>query len=125
MSFEEGNSFLQILQVEVDRDRRLRRGKNSADIELQIYWKNRSLDDDAVADFPAKLLGQFAVDHRARLIFLPGRQLIIRNLEVRRDLEDFVGIGSELGEKILRLLVFVQTAKPLRGRDRDHSGDGP
>jgi len=72
-----------------------------------------SSESDAISDFPAKLLGQFAVHNTTSLIVLPGGQLIVGDLEVRHHGKDFGGIGSKLCEEVLGLVfVFVQAAEP-------------
>ena len=69
--------------------------------------------------------GELVVDDGAGAITLPGQHLIRGDLEVGEDLQDFIGVGAELGEHILRLLVLVDASKPVVGGNGHYAANGP
>src|SRR5208282_5640054 len=107
-----------------NRDGGLWRNEDSANREFQMQGEDGSLDNDAIPDFPAILLRKFTVHHAPSLVALPSGQLVVWDLEVRIHLKDLRGIGAKLREEILGLIVFVQSAKPLRRSYRHDSGHG-
>ena len=44
---------------------------------------------------------------------LPGFQLVLRNLVLRIHIQNLRRVGTELGEEVVRLIVFVLPSKPL------------
>ena len=93
-------------------------------IRSRCRGENAALQDDVVADFPVVFPGKFNVNDTARAVALPGGELVGGHNLVGGDVEVFVGVGGELGEKVFRLVVFILAAEPGHGDDMHDSGNG-
>ena len=49
--------------------------------------------------------------------------MVVRDFKVRHHLEDFIGISGKLSEEIFRLIILVDSSKPLRRSHRHHAGN--
>src|SRR5579864_2909089 len=97
--------------------------KDATDIQFEIDWINRPLQDNAVAQFPAVLVGQIVIDDHTLPIALPCLDLIFRNGGVAVSLEKLIGVGAKLREEVLRFLVLVDSSEPRHWHNRNYAGN--
>ena len=87
------------------------------DVELPdlalLRLPDRALDRHAVAELPAEPLRQIDADDRALPIGQPGLHLLGRQLELRVDLQERLGLDRDLREEVRRVL--VDAAEPGAG----------
>ena len=112
LSLEERYRFFDVLSVEVDRLVVRVRVINTANVQFKIDRIDRSLQDDAISQLPPIFGGERIVDDDALTVALPRCNLVSGHLGIPINFEKFIRIGAELREKILRLLIFVDSAKP-------------
>src|ERR1700730_4336171 len=122
-AFEKADRFFHVCGVQVERTVRRVDGVNAAQGQVQIRGEDAALQDDVVADFPVVFPGKFNVDDAAGAVALPGGELVGGHDLVGGDVEVFVGIGSELGEIVFRLVVLILAAEPGHGDDVHDSGN--
>src|SRR5215831_11980801 len=125
VAFGLGIAFVEIGLVEIDGLGRRRGGKYAANGQCEVQGKDDALDVQPIADLPAELPGEFGVDDGAGAVMLPGFDLLRGYLKFGIDLEQFLGIGTELGEEVFRLVVLVLPAEPLLVDHLGDTGDGP
>ena len=90
---------------------------NSHDLAL-LRLPDRALDRDAVADLPAEPLREVDADDRALAVGEPGLHLLGRQLELRIDLQERLGLDRDLREEVRRVLVDAAEPGVVRGHRR-------
>src|SRR6202011_4421928 len=103
------NPLFQILCVEVDRLIVGNRAEDTPNIELQVDRVDGALEYNAIAQLPAVFLGQCTVNDPPLPVVLPGCELVGRLRNVPINLEKLFRVGGELSEKVLGLIVFVES----------------
>src|SRR6266404_6777757 len=116
-AFEPADRFFEIFCMEVERAVGRIDGIYAAQCQVGIRGEDAALQDDVVADFPVVFPGEVDVDNAARAVVLPSGELVGGHDFVGRDVEVFVGVGSELSEEVFRLVVLILAAEPGHGDD--------
>src|ERR1043165_4019718 len=96
---------------------------NGADVELRIHRKDRALERDAIADFPAEALHELRADDRALTVVRARLKVGVAHVVIVEHRFHMVVIDSEVREELLRLLVI--RAEPLHLADIDDAGNLP
>jgi hypothetical protein len=81
------------------------------------------LNHNPVPQLPALLPGQGIFDDRAGPILLPRDHLVLWDLIVATDLQEFVGIGAALGKGVFRLVVLVDLVENIQWCNRHCPGN--
>src|SRR5215831_2330695 len=119
----EPGRLIQVLVVK--KDVPLVAGRVGPDVdEIGVDRNVGALEDDVVALFPVELVGDLlARDEAAARRFPLGVDFRIDCRVVEDLVEVDVGIGRELADPVLRLVVLVDAAKPDLRRHGDHTRD--
>ena len=77
---------------------------------------------DPVSQLPALLPGESTLDHRAGAIFLPRDYLVLRNVVVVINLEEFAGISASLRKTVFPFSILIDAIEDIQRSDRQHAG---
>src|SRR5947209_7647103 len=64
-------------------------------------------------------------DSRSGTVVLESLKLVGRHLEICQYLKNLLRVNGELEAEVLRLIVFVESTKPVPGADMHNAGNGP